>query len=390
MLRPDADRSFESGDGPRRRHLLQMGAVTALGLGLPDLAHSLPAPRQDDASCIFLMLVGGPSQLDTWDPKPNAPTAIRGPYQPIKTNVPGIEISEIFPRMARHADKFALLRGVHHSGAGVHDSGHQLMQTGRIFEGATEHPHYGCVVSKLKGSRNGMPAHVMLPHPIGATGGNLPHGQSAGYLGPAHEPVLHSVDTDAFALHREPRHIREKYGLNRFGQSCLLARRMVEAGVRFVTVNMFETVFDELTWDIHGARPFSPISAYRDHVGPMFDRAYASLLEDLSERGLLPTTMVMATGEFGRTPHINAAGGRDHWPGCWTIPVAGGGIQGGQVIGSSDAIGAAPQDRPVTPMEVAATIYHGLGIPPGTTLPGAGGLPLVHPGTQPIHELFRS
>jgi len=134
---------------------------------------------------------------------------------------------------------------------------------------------------------------------------------------------------EAFELHREPQAVREKYGMNRFGQSCLLARRLIEAGVRFVTVNMFETIFDEITWDIHGSKPFSPISCYRDLVGPMFDMAYASLLSELAERGLLSDTMVVATGEFGRTPKINPAGGRDHWPQCWTMLMGGGPLTGG-------------------------------------------------------------
>ena len=137
--------------------------------------------------------------------------------------------------------------------------------------------------------------------------------------------------------------VQDRYGRNRFGQSCLLARRLIEAGVRFVTVNMFETVFDEITWDIHGSAPFSPIEAYRDLVGPMFDKAYASLLEDLHERGLLDNTMVVAMGEFGRTPKINPAGGRDHWPQCWTMSMAGGGVKGGQVVGASDETGRLPE-----------------------------------------------
>jgi hypothetical protein len=195
---------------------------------------------------------------------------------------------------------------------------------------------------------------------------------------------------EAFELHKEPDQVREKYGLNRFGQSCLLARRLVEAGVRFCTVNMFETVFDEITWDIHGSKPFSPISCYRDLVGPMFDMAYSSLLEDLKQRGMLENTMVLAMGEFGRTPKINPAGGRDHWPQCWSILMGGGGLKGGQVIGSSDDIGATPKDRPVTPAEVAATIYKGLGISLDLELPGAQGrpIPLVERGVEPIRELF--
>jgi hypothetical protein len=410
--------------------------------------------KKSEMNCILLMLVGGPSQLDTWDMKPNAPLEIRGPYKPIKTNVPGMEISEIFPRMAKQADKFAILRSMYHTAAAVHDTGHQMMQTGRLFQGGVEHPHFGCVLGKLKGPNGDVPPHVLLPKPIGNTGGNMPHGQSAGYLGKTYDPFVLNADPSdpnfrvpdmlppdylsslrvdrrkdwrnmvdkavskfetsqdarlldstfhsaytlmssqkaraAFELHREPETVREKYGLNRFGQSCLLARRMVEAGVRFVTINMFETVFDEITWDIHGSRPFSPISCYSDLVGPMFDMAYSSLLEDLAQRGMLQNTMVVGVGEFGRTPKVNPAGGRDHWPQCWSILMAGGGIKGGQIVGSSDDIGAAPKDRPTNPMEVAATIYHGLGIDLQLELPGAQGrpIPLVERGTEPVRELF--
>jgi hypothetical protein len=195
---------------------------------------------------------------------------------------------------------------------------------------------------------------------------------------------------EAFALEMEPEKVREKYGQNRFGQSCLLARRLVESGVRFVTVNMFETVFDEITWDIHGSRPFSPIQCYSNEVGPMFDNAYSSLLEDLAERGMLANTLVLATGEFGRTPKINPAGGRDHWPQCWTMLMGGGPIKGGTVVGSSDEIAAAPKDRPVTPAQVAATVFRGLGIDLQLELPGAQGrpIPLVDRGVESIGELF--
>ena len=242
---------------------------------------------------------------------------------------------------------------------------------------------------------------MLLPGPIGNTGGSVSHGQRAGFLGAEFDPfhaeppspgarLVPSATSEAFDLNREPESVRERYGLNRFGQSCLLARRLVEAGTRFVTVNMFQSVFDEITWDIHGSRPFSPIGAYAGRVGPMFDMAYSSLLQDLADRGLLRSTMVVATGEFGRTPKINAAGGRDHWPQCWSMLMAGGGIQGGQVIGASDEIASAPKDRPTTPAEVVATIYHGFGIDPATEIRQPNGqlLPLVDLGSRPVRELF--
>jgi len=455
MIRLDAEKAVHFCDGLRRRDFLHAGSLAYLGLGLRDfLGFKASGAVKKDVNCIMLFLVGGPSQLDTWDMKPNAPSEIRGPYKPIATNASGIQVSEVFPRMARHADKFALVRTVYHTAAAVHDTGHQMMQTGRLFQGGIEYPHIGCVLGKLKGPKADTPPHVLLPRPIGNTGGNMPHGQSAGFLGKLYDPFVLNADPsepnfrvpdmlppdylpairvdrrkawrgmvdksvkqfeaspdarlldssfqqaytlmssararEAFDLTKEPEESRSRYGQNRFGQSCLLARRLIEAGVRFVTVNMFETVFDEITWDIHGSSPFSPISCYRDLVGPMFDAAYAALLEDLHQRGLLQETMVLAMGEFGRTPKINPAGGRDHWPACWTISFAGGGVKGGQYVGESDEIGAAPKTRPVSPAEVAATVYHALGIPLETELPGSQGRPirLVDHGVEPIHELF--
>jgi hypothetical protein len=457
MFRLDAEKSVSFCDGLRRRDFLHAGALSLLGLSLTDIfklrAEGALNPERE-MNCIFLMLVGGPSQLDCWDLKPNAPAEIRGPYKPIKTNVPGIEISEIFPRMAQHADKYALLRSVYHTAAAVHDTGHQMMQTGRLFQGGIEHPSVGSVMSKLRGARGDAPPHVLLPRPIGNTGGNLPHGHSAGFLGKQYDPFILNSDPsspqfkvpdllppayisavrterrrrlremidgavkefeasqdarllddnfhqaytlmssakmrEAFDLSKEDEKTKERYGRNRFGLSCLLARRMIERGVRYVTINMFETVFNEITWDIHGSAPFSPIACYRDLVGPMFDNGYTSLLEDLHERGLLRNTLVVATGEFGRTPKINPAGGRDHWPQCWSMVLAGGGIKGGQAVGASDEIGAYPKDRPITPGEVAATMLHALGIDLETELPGLQGrpIPVVEYGVNPIHELF--
>jgi len=344
-----------------RHDFLRLGALPLLGA---------VDTKAAEANCILLMMVGGPSQVDTFDMKPDAPSDVRGPFRPIRTNVPGIEISEIFPRIARLADKFSLIRSMYHTGPAVHDAGHHLMQTGRLTSYDVAHPSFGCVVSHRQGAR-----HAMLPGPIGATGGNMPHGDGPGFLGERFAPSV--IDCEQAPA---------RYGENRFGRSCFQALRLVESGVRFVTVNMFETVFDELTWDIHGAKPFTPISAYRDVVGPMFDMAYSSLLEDLSRRGLLSNTMVIAMGEFGRTPRINATGGRDHWTQCYTVLAGGGPLKGGIVVGSSDAIGGEPKDRPVHPGELAATIYKVMGIPLGTEL--RPGLAVVDPGVEPISELF--
>ncbi len=326
-------------------------------IGSAPLLAAAPGARQ--ANCILVVLVGGPSQLDTWDPKPEAPAEVRGPFRPIRTNVGGIEISEIFPRMARHADKYSLVRSVHSDAPPIHDIGHQVIQTGCEFPMGEEHPHIGCVVSQALGAHDDVPAHVLLPAPIGATGGNMAHGQTAGNLGIEHEPSIgnpRAID--------EPDRVRRRYGLNPFGQDCLAAARLVEAGVRFVTVNMFHTVFDQPTWDIHGYSPFSTVTGFRDTVAPMFDQAYSALLDDLSASGLLAETMVVAMGEFGRSPKLNASGGRDHWTGCWTALLGGGPLKSGEVLGASDEIGAYPKDRPVTPPEILATIYTGMGVQP--------------------------
>jgi hypothetical protein len=309
------------------------------------------------------------------------------------------------------------------------------------------------VLAKLRGPKGDVPPNVLMPHPIGNTGGNMPHGQTAGFLGKAFDPFVLNADPsdpnfrvpdmlppdyiagvrvdrrrswrgeidksvsyfetsqdaklmdstfnqaytlmssakarEAFELAQEPDEVRKRYGMNRFGQGCLLARRLIERDVRYVTVNMFETVFNEITWDIHGSAPFSPISCYRDLIGPMFDNAFTSLLEDLSDRGLLDSTLVVATGEFGRTPKINPAGGRDHWPACWTMIMGGGGVKGGTIVCASDDIGGAPKDRPVTSQEVAATIFHALGIGLEIELPGPQDrpIPVVDRGVQMITEL---
>jgi hypothetical protein len=458
MLQLIGDGKFRTCDGITRRDFLHAGALTAIGLSLPQLmalrAQGAVDKQHDRRSVIMIFNLGAPSQLDTWDMKPEAPAEIRGPFKPIKTKAAGLEIAEIFPRMAQQADKFSLVRSCYHTAAAVHDTGHQMMQTGRLFTGGINSPHAGCVTSYLLGRRTDLPAHVILPEPMGRTGGNLPHGQDAGFLGKAYDPFVLMADPskpdfkvpdllpppqigtarldrrrkmrsvveqtvssfeasdnaqlldsnfeaafrlmtsaqarEAFDLSKEPGDVRQRYGMTRFGQCCLLARRLVEAGVRFVTVNTFLTVFDEITWDIHGSKPFTSIEGMRDIVAPMYDQAYSALLEDLHQRGLLDDTLVCALAEFGRTPKVNPAGGRDHWPQCWTIAFAGGGVQGGRVVGRSDAIGGVPAERPVEPAEVVATIYHSLGFNLETKLPGPQSrpFPLVDFGKHPIEELF--
>jgi len=448
MKRPDAEIPAHCSDGMTRREFLQATAVPLAGMALPALSASdgWAARKERDVNCIMIVMLGGPSQLDTWDPKPDAPSEIRGPFRPIETNVSGIRISEIFPRMAKHADKYTLVRSVYHSAPPIHDTGHQLLQTGRVFADEVEHPHPGSVLAQLKAARAGAPAHVLLPTPLGATGANLSHGQGAGFLGPEFEPLTLDVDPsrreirpadfrprsylsaarteqrrmlqgtfdhasdaggrlewetahpllaspgawDAFELGQEPEARRERYGMNKFGQSCLLARRLVERGTRFVTINMGESVFNETTWDAHGTRPFSSLSAYQDELGPQFDHGYSTLLEDLAACGMLESTLVVCVSEFGRTPRLNPAGGRDHWTHCWSLAFAGGGVKGGQVIGASDEIGAYPAARPVCAPEVVASVYHALGVDPHQRLEGPGGQahPLVDSHVGPISELF--
>ena len=286
-----------------RRDFLQVGALGAVGLTLPQLLAAQAAgavkDQHDDRAVIMIFNLGAPSQIDTFDPKPDAAAEIRGPFSPIATKSPEIQITEILPRHAQHADKFSLVRSCYHTAAAVHDTGHQMMQTGRLFTGGINTPHAGCALAYLRGRKTDLPPHVVLPEPMGRTGGNLPHGQEAGFLGKAYDPFALMADPsqpnfkvpdllppeqigevrldrrrrlrqivdettknfeasqsaklmdsnfeaayrimtspqarEAFNLSKEPQALREKYGLNRFGQCCLLARRLIEAGVRFVT-----------------------------------------------------------------------------------------------------------------------------------------------------------
>ena len=457
MLNVTGPGSITTCDGVTRRDFLQVGTLGALGISLAKyeaLAAAGAADKsKDKRSCIMIFNLGAPSQLDLFDMKPDAPREVRGPFKPISTKG-DFQISELLPLHAKHADKFSLVRSCYHTAAAVHDTGHQMMQTGRLFTGGNITPHAGCALEFLKGRRSDLPAHVILPEPMGPTGGNMPHGQDAGFLGKTYDPYVINADPsqpgfkvpdllppkeigearlqrrkelrdvvegavknfeasesaklmdanfagayrvmtsqkarEAFDLTKEPLKVRERYGMNRFGQCCLLARRLVEAGVRFVTINTFITVFGEITWDIHGSKPFTSIEGMRDLICPMYDQGYTALLEDLQQRGLLDDTMVCNLAEFGRTPKVNPAGGRDHWPNCWTIGFAGGGVKGGRAIGKSDEIGGYPAERPVNPPMVVATIFESLGLDLDAHLPGPAGrpFPLVDFGTQPIKELF--
>lgn len=443
-------------DGRTRRNFMQIGALGAVGLTLPQYlaAKEQGRARGDDRSCIMIFNLGAPSQLDTFDMKPNAPAEVRGPFKAINTSADGILLSEILPMHAKIADKIGFVRSVHHTGAAVHDAGWQMLQTGRQFQGGVNTPHAGAVLAYLKGRKTDLPPFVVLPELMGRGGGNLPNGQAGGFLGKAYDPFALMADPSvanfkvpdllppadfgevrlerrrrmrevvdarisefeasenaslldgnfqaafrlmtsdqargAFDLAKEKPEVRDRYGMNRFGQCCLLARRLIEAGVRFVTINTFLTVFDEITWDIHGSKPFTSIEGMRDIVAPMYDKAYSALIEDLADRGMLDSTLVCNLAEFGRTPRVNPAGGRDHWPQCYTVYFAGGGVKGGQAVGASDPIGGVPADRPVDPGNVVATIFHSLGLDIETILPGPAGrpFPLVDSGKREIHELF--
>jgi hypothetical protein len=451
-------RAVLCGRGPSRRDFLHVGALSGLGLSLPQYvraaAEGRVRPGHENRSCILIFNLGGPSQLDLWDMKPDAPAEIRGPFKPIRTKSDAFEVSELLPRHAEVADRFSLVRSCHHDGAAVHDAGWQIMQTGRRFTGGIHTPHAGSVASYLLGPRTDLPPFIVLPQLMGRGGGNLPNGQAGGFLGKAHDPFSLMADPSqpnfrvpdllppdqisvarldrrrrlreivegtarqfeasedarlldenfhaayrlmtspqaraAFDLSQEPVEVRERYGMNRFGQCCLLARRLVEHGVRFVTINTFLTVFDEITWDIHGSKPFTSIAGMREIVCPMYDQAYAALIGDLHDRGLLGDTLVAGLAEFGRTPKVNPAGGRDHWPQVFTVTFAGGGVQGGRVVGASDPVGGFPAERPVRPGDVVATVFHSLGLDHTAHLPGPAGRPfaLTDFGTDPIKELF--
>jgi len=395
-------RQLGAASGMTRRALLQAGGTGALALAVPGLSQARVSSASNEKAVILLMLVGGPSQLETWDPKPDAPAEVRGPFDSIATAVPGVRINESLPRLAQRMDRLTLIRSMYHDAAPIHESGHQLIQTGRLAGHGEAHPHVGSVVARLTRPRPGIPSFVVIPAPIGNTGVRISHGQSAAGLGSRCEPLHLQAERAAFRteepadlsrsfnLSDERPEVRESYGRTRFGQSCLLARRLVESGVRVVTVNMYDSVFNRVSWDCHGARPFSTLDDYASEVLPTLDQAFSALLDDLAQRGLLESTLVVATGEFGRTPRLNASGGRDHWPGVWSAVLAGGGTQGGRVIGASDRLASSPSDRPVHPGELVATMYRSLGIDPNRSLdlgPGES-MALVERGASPITEAF--
>lgn len=403
-------------DGLRRRNFIQLGVAPFLGLGLADVlrlkaAAAQPSARaKRDVNLILLWQSGGASQLETWDLKPEAPAEIRGTLNPIDTNVPGIQICEKLPKSARQMDKYAILRSVTHPDAG-HLRACHLMLTGYLPSKGVpvgspynETPSIGSVIARETGSGRGIPPYVVLPKtvpqghaaylgascnpyfiegdPAQATFGvrdlRLPRGIDPGrledrrsllaqldglrrevdarvpavdaYYEQAYRMITSPAVQKAFDIAQEPAAARDAFGRTASGQSTLLARRLVESGVRCVTVALG-------SWDTH-AKHFEAMETKL----PEMDQAFAALVSDLHDRGLLDSTLVVMMGEFGRTPKINKDAGRDHWPNVWSLVMAGAGIRGGQVIGASDARSETPTERPVTAEDVLATIYDRMGI----------------------------
>lgn len=424
-------------DGIPRRELLRVGGLTALGVGLADVLRSRRAQAAGGSAdtglaraknCILIWLDGGPSHLETFDPKPQAPAEVRGPFEPIATAVPGVQFAEHLPELARRMDRLTVIRSMT-SPLGEHNFGTHYLLTGYKPTPVLEHAFFGSVVTHLREARNALPANIAVPDfRVGGSqfrgNGFLPAATQPFSLGgdPArndfevrdlefyqgvtpgrlerrrdflhaldrfhgagettHDPdfeqayrlVTSSEARDAFRLEDEPASVRQRYGFKTVGQSCLLARRLVERGVPFVTVN-------HRGWDTHADLVTRLRDGYTGAVKPVglvpsLDRACAALIDDLQERGLLQETLIAVMGEFGRTPKLNTQGGRDHWPRVFSVALAGGGVPGGQVVGRSDAVGESRAERPVTPSDLAATIYTLLGIDPGRELHTADGRPV--------------
>jgi uncharacterized protein (DUF1501 family) len=436
---------FQNCSGISRRNLLQIGAPL-MGLGLADLlrleAKAAEAGSSSNGgskkSLIIFWTDGGVSQQDSYDVKPDAPADYRGMYEPIKTNVPGVVLSERLALQAKVMDRLSIVRSVHHEN-GIHAPSAHWMQTGyfgpTLARNAAQKPALGSVIARSLGSRQPpMPAYVTIPksESFGY--------QGAVYLGKSYNPfevgadpnakdfkvpnlslpngltarsvdsrrsllktfdtlrrdidetgVMEGLDTfkqqalemvagermrAAFNLEVEDPKLRDQYGRHRYGQSALLARRLVEAGARCVNINTGN-------WDHH-----NDIAKGHDEHLPPLDRAIATLVEDLSTRGLLDDVIVYCAGEFGRTPRMNGHAGRDHWSDCFSVLLAGGGIQGGRVVGASEKWGGGVQERLVTPQDLLATIYHTLGVPLETHYEDASGRPTsIIGGGKPIFEL---
>lgn len=430
--------------GVSRRSFLQLGGLSALGLTLPgflrlrELTAAAPASgSKKSVNCILLWMQGGPSHIDTFDPKPEAPAEIRGEFGTVPTTHAGIRLTEHLPLLARQTDKYSIIRG-HDPKNGSHGVADHLMMSGHKFNPALPFACYGSVVAKERGYRNDLFPFVQLGRNIDRRF----NGGIAGFLGDQYNPFevnddpnaatfrvrdlsianeadrqrlerrysmlteldrqQHLVETraapvqardtfyekahalitspaakKAFALDQEPDKVREMYGRNTLGQSCLLARRLIEAGVHFVTVT-------DGGWDTHQ----NNFRSLKDRLLPRLDRAYATLLQDLQARGLLDNTLVVWFGDFGRTPKVNPSAGRDHWSTAGVACMGGGGVRVGEVVGATNATAEFVTDSPVSPQDLAATIYHALGIPLHTWYKTAEGRPIeLVPEGKPIRQL---
>lgn len=440
-----------------RRTFLQAGGISALGVGLPQLddSRTAEAARSGAApakSCIMLYMIGGPPQHETFDMKPDAAVGVRGEFSPISTTVPGLQICEYLPRLANLAERYSLIRSVHHDGTfhatGVHynlTGWKHAPRNGQPLLSRRDSPSIGGVLEQLEGGGE-LPTSVQLPMWITQDGpGQEWAGQHAGFLGPRYDPLImdykggqpgvlppdfvpavtntgahferriallgaldqnrFSVDSttelrsklvrqealgvlrsspkwQAFCLDDETPKTRQRYGDHHFGRSCLVARRLVESGVRLVTVAW--PITKEFThFDTHAGN----FPTMKKNLPPM-DQGISALLDDLSERGLLDETLVVCTGEFGRTPSINPNGGRDHWGSVYSTLLAGGGIRGGQVYGTSDKQGALPSDKPVHVSDFVATIYYALGYDHNTKVIDYTGRPHYIVQGRPVMALF--
>lgn len=443
-----------------RRAILKVGGMGMLGLTLPTILRADAAPtkiRPRAKSVIFLYQFGGPSQLDMFDMKPNAPDTVRSPHKTIASNADGIIVSERLPRTARVMDKVTLIRTLTHTMKN-HNSASYYALTGheppsddiRLKDSLELFPAYGSVVDRLLPSNGEMPGSIAYPYQI--RDGSVTPGQHASFLGKTHDPFFFNQDPaapdfglpelslpadlsierlegrrelqklvdqqsrlldhsaaargldqyyekalgmlnstrlrDAFNLASEPQAMRDAYGRHTYGQSCLLARRLVEAGARFVTVYFSENIGGQSTtgggWDTHGfnnTRMYPIVEKY--HL-PMTDQTLPTLLSDLDARGMLEDTLVLWAGEFGRTPRINSQTSRDHWPQCYTALLAGGGTKRGFVYGESDKTASYPASNPVRPDDLAATMYYLLGIDPATEVAGFGGRPVQISYGKPV------
>jgi Protein of unknown function (DUF1501) len=438
---------FQTCDGMMRRKLLTIGGLSAFGFGMGMLPNSAvrAAPVAGRArNCILIWLDGGPSHIETYDVKPNAPAEVRGPLDSISTSIPGFAISECLPLTASRMKDIAVIRSMT-SPLGEHNLGTHYVLTGYkptpvleypsfhsvgcmhrepgVLPGNIAVPNYGVGGAKFSGA--GFLPQQYRPFSVGSDPAKpefaVKHLAPSGALDlnrldrrrhfvqqmeqlrdrreqtsadsgdsefdRAFEMITSSAARQAFDLSDEPAAVRNKYGPRTVGQACLLARRLVESGVPFVTVN-------HRGWDTHESlytRLKEGFTGAKNPVGliPTLDLAFAALFDDLSESGLLDETLIVIAGEFGRTPKLNAAAGRDHWPRAFSVLLAGGGIRGGQVIGTTDRTGEAPIDRPITPGDLVRTIYTLLGIDPDAEIRTADGRPvrLTSPETQLISEL---